>query len=82
MSVPQTNGNYFDSDFHNAEVAFKDFFPPEEQTLFPDCIYRFYTLSEIINAVINAGFTLKEFLEHPNWENNKLPGEFTIFAMK
>ncbi len=82
MSVPQTNGNYFDSGFHNAEVAFRDFFPQEEQTSFPDCIYRFYTLSEIINAVINAGFTLKEFLEHPNWEDNKLPGEFTIFAIK
>jgi len=82
MSVPNTNGDYFDSKFHNAEVAFKSHFPIEEQTEFPDCIYRFYTLSEIINAVINAGFTLKEFLEHPNWENNKLPGEFTIFATK
>jgi len=82
MSVPQTNGDYFDSGFHNAEVAFKSYFPIDEQTSFPDCIYRFYTLSEIINAVINAGFTLKEFLEHPNWENRKLPGEFTIFAMK
>jgi hypothetical protein len=63
-------------------VALKSFFPLEEQKSFLDCIYRFYTLSEIINAVINAGFTLKEFLEHPNWENNKLPGEFTIFAVK
>lgn len=82
MSVPHTNGDYFDSRFHNAEVAFKSFFPLEEQKSFPDCVYRFYTLSEIINSVINAGFMLKEFLEHPNWEDNKLPGEFTIFAIK
>lgn len=81
-AFPHTNGDYFDSCFHNAEVAFRSYFPIEEQTSFPDCIYRFYTLSEIINAVINAGFKLKEFLEHPNWQNNKLPGEFTIYAIK
>jgi hypothetical protein len=81
MSVPHTNGDCFDTRFHNANVAFKSFFSQEEQKSFPDCNYRFYTLSEIINAVINTGFTLKEFLEDLNWDN-KLPGEFTIFAIK
>jgi SAM-dependent methyltransferase len=41
MSVPQTNGNYFDSSYHNAEVAFRSFFPPEEQALFPDVFIGF-----------------------------------------
>ncbi|MBU3204884.1 hypothetical protein [Clostridium algidicarnis] len=29
-----------------------------------------------------VGFTLKEFNEYPNWEDEKIPGEFTILAIK
>jgi hypothetical protein len=39
-------------------------------------------LSEIINSVIKSGFTIKEFNEHPNWNDKKIPGEFTIIADK
>jgi hypothetical protein len=39
-------------------------------------------LSEIINSVIKSGFSIKEFNEHPNWKDKKLPGEFTIIAGK
>ncbi len=82
MSAPQTKGDYFDSALHAGDVAYKHFFPEEQQGDFPDCLLRFYTLSEIINAVINAGFTMKEFSEHPNWDDPRLPGEFTIYATK
>ncbi len=44
--------------------------------------YRKYTVSEIINAIIRSGFTLKRFDEHPAWENEKLPGEFTAIAIR
>jgi 2-polyprenyl-3-methyl-5-hydroxy-6-metoxy-1,4-benzoquinol methylase len=80
--LPQTVGNYFDNNLHRGNVAYKQFFPKEEQGEFPDCILRYYTLSEIINTVILSGFTIKEFEEHPNWNNENLPGEFTIFAVK
>jgi hypothetical protein len=43
---------------------------------------RAYTLSDIINAVIEAGFTFKRFEEHPDWVNKNIPGEFTILAQK
>lgn len=78
----KTNGDYFDNRIHSGDVAYKSYFPAEEQASFPDCSLRFYTLSEIINAVIRAGFTLNEFNEHPHWENKKIPGEFTIYAIK
>jgi len=81
-NAPQTCGDYFDSNIHNGNVAYKSFFPSEEQINFPDCSLRFYTLSEIINSVIKSGFTIKEFNEHPNWNDKKLPGEFTIIADK
>ena len=44
--------------------------------------YRKYTISEIINAIIGNGFTLERFDEHPAWENEKLPGEYTAVAKK
>jgi 2-polyprenyl-3-methyl-5-hydroxy-6-metoxy-1,4-benzoquinol methylase len=78
----QTGGDYFDSKIHKGDVAYKSFFPKEDADGFPDCSLRFYTLSEIINSVIKAGFVIKEFNEHPNWNNSKLPGEFTIIADK
>lgn len=48
----------------------------------PKCSYRKYTVSEIINSVINSGFTLRKFDEHPAWTNEKIPGEFTVVASK
>ncbi len=82
MSVQQTDGDYFDSLLHSGDVAYQSFFDKEEQTAFPKCSLRYYTLSEIINAVIRSGFTIQEFHEHPNFEDRKLPGEFTIVALK
>lgn len=78
----QTQGNYFDTELHNGDVAYKDFFNEQEQKNFPDCSLRFYTLSEIINAVIDCGFIFKKFDEHPGWINKNIPGEFTIIAIK
>lgn len=78
----QTQGNYFDEELHSGDVAYKQFFSKQEQSDFPDCCLRFYTLSEIINTVIIAGFELKKFDEHPKWKNENIPGEFTILAVK
>lgn len=83
MSVfQQTGGNYFDSRIHNGNVAYQNFFEKDTQSKFPKCALRYYTISEIINAVIHAGFAIKELIEHPNFEDKKLPGEFTIVAGK
>ena len=60
----------------------KNYFPQNEQADFPDCSLRFYTLSEILNAVIRAGFNIREFNEHPNWDDKKISGEFTVYAVK
>ncbi|MBZ9635225.1 hypothetical protein [Clostridium sp. FP1] len=81
-NLGQTQGNYFAKELHNADVAYKQFFSKQEQSAFPDCYLRFYTLSEIINSVITVGFELKKFDEHPKWEIKNIPGEFTILAVK
>lgn len=82
MSADQMDGDYFDDQLHCGDVAYKKFFDQNEQGAFPDCLLRFFTLSEIINAVLKSGFVIEEFNEHPNYENRKLPGEFTIVARR
>ncbi len=77
-----TGGNYFDSEVYDGDVAYKNYFPQQDQDDFPDCSLRFYTLSEILNAVIHAEFNIRELNEHPNWVDKKIPGEFTIYAIK
>jgi len=74
--------DYFNSGAINDCVAYKPFFAKDEQASFPDVSVRRYTISEILNASIRAGLTIREFVEHPGWVNPKWPGEFTIVAAK
>lgn len=76
------DADYFDSGVQPGDVAYKQFFEESEHAAFPYVLVRRYTLSQIINAVIGAGFTIAEFNEHPGWDSKKLPGEFTIIAKK
>ena len=73
---------YFCSDVYEGEMAHARFYPEEIRRQMPKCSYRKYTISEIINAIIRSGFSLKQFDEHPAWENDKLPGEFTAVAIR
>jgi 2-polyprenyl-3-methyl-5-hydroxy-6-metoxy-1,4-benzoquinol methylase len=82
FSARQTSGDYFDTATHKGDVAYKCFFSENEQMDFPDCILRFHTIGEIINAVLRSGFSLCAFDEVPNYSNPKLPGLFTLTAKK
>lgn len=73
---------YFSTEVYEGEMAHARFFPEEIRSKMPKCSYRKYTISEIINSVIGAGFTLKQFDEHPAWTDPNLPGEFTVIAVK
>ena len=74
--------NYFSTDVFEGEMAHARFFDEETRKNMPKCSYRKYTVSEIINSMIRNGFTLKQFDEHPSWENETLPGEFTAIGIK
>lgn len=74
--------DYFSKEIVEGEMAHARFYDEEKRKLFPKCLLRRYTLSEIINAVISKGFIMKSFDEHPSWTNEKLPGEFTILGVK
>ena len=74
--------SYFSTDIIEAEMAHARFFEDEIRRQMPKCSLRKYTISEILNAIIRSGFTLKQFDEHPSWEDDRLPGEFTVIAIK
>ncbi|WP_421385200.1 class I SAM-dependent methyltransferase [Bacillus salacetis] len=73
---------YFDQPLLNGDVAYKQFFGVKEQEEFPDVSVKSHTMSEIINAVIQSGFRLEKFDEHPGWKGENIPWEFTIIAGK
>lgn len=74
--------DYFSTEIVECEIAYAKFYDEEKRSRFPKCSIRRYTLSEIINSVINNGFIIRSFEEYPAWTNKKLPGEFTILADK
>lgn len=82
LELQQPAMSYFSADVFEGEMAHARFYPEEIRRQFPKCSYRKYMLSEMINAVIGAGFILERFEEHPAWERPELPGEFTILARK
>ena len=82
LNLQQPTMSYFSKDVFEGEMAHARFYDDEIRTKIPKCSYRKYTISEIINSLINAGFILKKFDEHPAWENEMLPGEFTAIAIK
>lgn len=74
--------DYFSTNIIEGEMPHAKFYDDEIRKQFPKCSLRLYTLSEIINSVINSGFTIKSFEEYPAWTNKKLPGEFALIAYK
>ena len=80
LGLQQPAVGYFSSELIEGEMAHARFYPEEVRNRIPKCIYRKYTISEILNAAIAAGFTIKRFDEHPAWEDPMLPGEFTLIA--
>lgn len=81
-NVELTEGNYFDDRIFSGHVPYLKYFPESEHNEFPECKLRFYTLSEIFNAIIAAGFSIKGFYEHPKVVGGKTPFEYTIIAKK
>jgi len=82
LDLQQPTMSYFDDRVFEGEMAHARFYDKKIRRQIPKCSYRKYTISEIINAVIGAGFLLQKFDEHPSWTNPDIPGEFTVIAEK
>lgn len=80
QGLEQPTMSYFSTEIIQGEMAHARFYPPEIRSQIPLCSYRKYTVSEIINATLSAGFVLRQFDEHPSWTDESKPGEFTLLA--
>jgi hypothetical protein len=76
------SGSYFDDRFHDSDVAYKGCFPEEEQSDFPSCRLRYWTLGEIVTAFARAGMIVEELLELPHAQLGDIPGLFVLTASK
>lgn len=74
--------SYFSTEVYEGEMAHARLYDAETRKRIPKCFYRRYTVSEIVNAIIENGFRLARFDEHPSWEDADLPGEFTAIGIK
>ncbi|MCI9574307.1 bifunctional 2-polyprenyl-6-hydroxyphenol methylase/3-demethylubiquinol 3-O-methyltransferase UbiG [uncultured Acetatifactor sp.] len=82
LELEQPSRGYFDTAVFEGEMAHARFYEEPVRSRMPKCLYRKYTVSEIINSVIGCGFALERFDEHPAWTNDRVPGEFTLVARK
>ena len=82
LNLERPTMSYFSTEIYEGEMAHARFYEEDIRRKIPKCMYRRYTVSEIINAILENGFVLKRFDEHPAWENQNLPGEFTAVAIR
>ena len=82
LKLEQPTMGYFSTEVFEGEMAHARFYGEDIRRQMPRCMYRKYTISEILNSILCTGFCLKRFDEHPAWENKDLPGEFTAVAQK
>lgn len=82
LKFEQPAMGYFSTEIFEGEMAHARFFDDDIREKMPKCRYRKYTVSEIVNAILDSGFCLKRFDEHPAWTDDRVPGEFTAVAVK
>jgi len=74
--------NYFDRQLREGDVAYQQFFSPEEQKYFPKCLLTHWTLGEIVTAFAQTGLTIEQLVELPHYEISNLPGHYVLTAIR
>ena len=75
-AYPGQAPDYFSADLVRAPVPD----PTGQGRVLGECQYRFWTLAEVLGAALAAGFRVKAFQEHPDWNDPTLPGAYTLVA--
>jgi 2-polyprenyl-3-methyl-5-hydroxy-6-metoxy-1,4-benzoquinol methylase len=76
-------GDYFENEMKTGKVAYEKFYPEDEQSEFPKCLLRYWTMGEIVTSFASAGFIIEKLIEGPRFDSHKnIPGEFTLIAYK
>ena len=70
--------DYFNTDLVIGEVPN----PESGGARLGTCVYRFWTLGEVVTALLAAGFQLTALEEHPDWTTPAIPGAYTLVAVR
>ena len=70
--------NYFDASLVTGDVPN----PTGEGEPLGQCVYRFWTLGEIVTAAAGADFDIVRLDETPDWDDPNIPGTFTLVARR
>ncbi len=73
---PSGPHNYFSDSLIKADVPN----PVDAGPSLGECQYRFWTMGEVVTAVVNSDFQITHLGEHPDWNNSAIPGTFTLVA--
>lgn len=63
LDLEQPAMSYFSTDVFEGETAHARFWEEDIREQMPRCSYRKYTIGEIVNPIINSGFTLRRYPE-------------------
>ncbi|MDW0117100.1 class I SAM-dependent methyltransferase [Sporosarcina thermotolerans] len=83
------DGDYFSEECNGVDVAYSTLLPEDKRENLTKNVIRRWTISEVINALINAGLTIRKMKEDkgihwafpegsPGGISNRIPGTFMI----
>ena len=75
-----TGGDYFDTGFHEAPVAYADLLKGVDPNTMPRCLLRYWTIGETVTAIASAGLQIEEMTEVAREASPKVPSSFILLA--
>ncbi|SFS76189.1 class I SAM-dependent methyltransferase [Paenibacillus sp. BC26] len=80
--VLKDNGDYFDTELREDDIAYTSFVPENERSSLHKVLLRKWTLGEILSAIANQGLYIRILEEEPNHLYKKFPAFYTVVADK
>jgi 2-polyprenyl-3-methyl-5-hydroxy-6-metoxy-1,4-benzoquinol methylase len=78
--VLKENGNYFDTELREDNIAYTSFIPEDERSSLHKVLLRKWTLGEILSALASQGMYLRILEEEPNPQHKNFPAFYTVVA--
>lgn len=80
--VLKENGNYFDTELREDDIAYTSFIPENERSSLNKVLLRKWCLGEILSALARQGMYLRVLEEEPNAQHKSFPAFYTVVADK
>jgi ubiquinone/menaquinone biosynthesis C-methylase UbiE len=80
--VLKENGNYFDTELREDNIAYTYILPENERSNLHNVLLRKWTLGEILSALASQGMYLRILEEEPNQLQKNFPAFYTVVADK